>query len=104
MQELHFVNADNKHFFPRINDKDKQGRRNIISKKYQIVMYIGDQLTDMPSFARHKTTKERLKELELNKSKLGTKYILLPNVTYGAWRDALGKKPNISQIKAWNKK
>ena len=104
MQRLSFVNADNNHFFPRIDDKDKQGRRNIVSNKYKIVMYIGDQLTDMPGFARNKTTKERLEELEANKSKFGIKYIVLPNVTYGEWINALGKKPNKSQIKAWDKK
>lgn len=102
MKQLGFPNADRKHFFPRTGESSKEKRRERISKTHNVIIYIGDQLTDMPGFThKNLTVKSRYQELEKQKNKLGTEYIILPNVTYGAWAKAISYKFNKENIKAW---
>ncbi|AQW21116.1 5'-nucleotidase, lipoprotein e(P4) family [Lentilactobacillus curieae] len=66
----------------------KQTRRDEIEKTHNVVMYVGDNLTDFndPS---ESTVDGRNADVEQNKDKFGTQYIILPNPMYGGWESAL---------------
>ena len=102
MKQLGFTNANKKYFFPRTKEKSKDKRRAIIEKTHEIIMFIGDQLTDMPGFnPKGVTIENRFSELEKQKNKLGIQYFILPNTTYGAWASALDHNLDKNKIEAW---
>ena len=77
-----------------LGTSDKTERRAKVSETYQIVLLVGDQLRDFD---------ERFKDRSVNYGKdlvqayadtLSRYFVLLPNPTYGTYRDAvLGKGP-----------
>lgn len=64
----------------------KEQRRQSVAKDYQIVLLLGDTLHDFsPEFSNQQSKQERVSAVSQNKSKFGYEYIVLPNVSYGAW-------------------
>ncbi len=67
----------------------KEQRRQIAAKDYEIVLLLGDTLHDFSdAFSNHQTPVERAKAVAKNKEKFGERFIVLPNVSYGAWSEA----------------
>lgn len=74
----------------RSKESSKEARRQNISKDYDIVLLLGDSLTDFSSlFDNHKSEKERAAAVETLKSEFGKRFIVLPNVGYGDWESAI---------------
>ena len=90
LQKLNFPNADSMHVFLKDETSDKTERRAKVSEKHEIIMLIGDNLTDMShEFAdRNKETMGK-EVVEQNKALFGTKYIIMPNPMYGEWEKAI---------------
>mgnify|MGYP001157379743 FL=1 len=63
---------------------DKTKRRNSLSE-YEIIMLLGDNLSDFNSVFHKKTNKERIKNVDSLSHLFGEKFIVLPNLIYGAW-------------------
>jgi len=90
LQRLSFPNADSIHVL--LNDKtsDKTERRAIVSENYEIIMLIGDNLTDMSQKFADRNKETMGKEIvEQNKALIGEKYIVMPNPMYGEWEKAI---------------
>lgn len=69
-----------------LDKASKQERRASIMKNYQIIMLLGDSLPDFDeSFKTAKTTTEQRHLVEKNANQFGTKWIILPNASYGTW-------------------
>lgn len=64
----------------------KEDRRNQLSD-FNVVLFLGDNLSDFDVVFDKQTNIERNRALEKKKSDLGQKFILLPNLIYGAWED-----------------
>jgi 5'-nucleotidase (lipoprotein e(P4) family) len=74
----------------RSKESSKEGRRQDVAKNYEIVMLLGDSLTDFSTlFDNHKSEKERAQAVETLKSEFGNRFIVLPNVGYGDWETAV---------------
>ena len=74
----------------RSKESSKEARRQNVAKDYEIVMLLGDSLTDFSSlFDNHKSEKERAQAVETLKAEFGKKFIVLPNVGYGDWESAV---------------
>jgi acid phosphatase len=63
-------------------------RRQAVSRRYRVLMQVGDQLGDFvdapqPTVASYRATAERYLAW------IGTRWFVLPNPTYGAWETAL---------------
>lgn len=84
-----FPNVDSKHVLLRTTTSTKKPRRDMISKTHQIVMLLGDNLSDFNEEFDKKTTKERNDLVEKMKTKFGTKLIIFPNPMYGDWEKAI---------------
>ncbi len=67
----------------------KEGRRNSIESRYQVVMYIGDNLNDFTDAFEKKTPEQRMHITDSLSNLFGKRYIILPNPMYGDWESAL---------------
>ena len=65
---------------------DKTKRRNSLSE-YEIIMLIGDNLSDFDSVFYNKLNPERIKNVDSLSYLFGEKFILLPNLIYGTWEE-----------------
>ena len=70
----------------RDQTSSKEERRNQLTD-FDVVLFLGDNLSDFDSVFDKDTNSERNQALEEKKSDLGQKFILLPNLLYGAWED-----------------
>ncbi|MCA4775668.1 5'-nucleotidase, lipoprotein e(P4) family [Empedobacter stercoris] len=74
----------------RSKESSKETRRQNIAKDFDIVLLLGDSLTDFSNlFDNHKSEKERAVAVETLKAEFGKRFIVLPNVGYGDWESAI---------------
>lgn len=82
------------------DDSSKEPRRQEVLKKYDIVMLVGDNLTDFHQAFEKKNVTERNGVVDLMKADFGQKFIMLPNPLYGDWERALPRdKSRIELLK-----
>jgi len=97
MDSLGFPNAhypaDTQYFkFKAGSISSKEPRRKqVINQKYNVIAYLGDNLSDIDKAFDSKTNPDRNKAVDSLKHKWGYKYILFPNATYGDWEQAFYK-------------
>jgi 5'-nucleotidase (lipoprotein e(P4) family) len=89
LMALGFPNVDEKHLLLRTDSSDKQARRDMVTKDYEVALVLGDNLNDFTSNFRKKTVDERFVETDKIKDQWGTRFIVLPNPTYGEWEGAV---------------
>jgi 5'-nucleotidase (lipoprotein e(P4) family) len=70
-------------------DKSKEPRRLAILKKYEVVLFFGDNLADFHQDWDNKTSVERRALVDSHKDDFGEKFIVLPNPLYGDWENSL---------------
>ena len=99
LQQRGFPQADNRHVMMKNNTSDKEPRRQQVAKTYNIVLLLGDNLNDFDNLFYDKATAERNANVDKVQTLFGSKYIMLPNATYGDWENALwhGQKPDAAQ-------
>lgn len=88
LRKFGFPQVDDAHLYLQTTTKNKEPRRQMISKKYDIVLLAGDNLGDFYEASR-KYPQRNQKEHGL-RSHFGKKFIVLPNAMYGAWSAGLG--------------
>lgn len=91
LKALGFPFVDKKHLLLRTDTSDKQPRRDIVAKDYEIAFLMGDNLNDFLSVFRKKSIAGRFAETDKIKDMWGKKFIVLPNPTYGEWEGAIYK-------------
>jgi len=89
LKKYRFPFADNEHLIMMQNGSSKEQRRQAVGARYHIAMLLGDNLSDFSPLWDKKTTEERMQQVKDNARDFGTKFIVLPNLTYGGWEDAL---------------
>lgn len=85
-----------------ITDKSsKEPRRQKVAETHRIVMLIGDSLNDLSVAFEGKSVADRFSEVDKVKNDWGSKFIVLPNVMYGAWERPIyeGQRLNDAQRK-----
>ena len=88
LKKLGMPYADKEHVLLKTTSSSKQARVNSISNKFDVVMYIGDNLDDFPKGFDHKSNIARKEMVKANEEDFGTKYIIIPNAAYGSWDGA----------------
>ena len=84
LKKFNLPNVDTAHYLPMVTTYNKDDRRAEIAKKYNILLYAGDNLSDFTSFFYKKGEDVKGKVNEQQKL-FGTKFIVLPNSIYGSW-------------------
>jgi 5'-nucleotidase (lipoprotein e(P4) family) len=94
-----FPQVDDAHVMAKGSTSDKEIRRQEVAKRYNIVLLLGDNLNDFDDIFYDKPAAERNGNVDRVQSFFGSKYIVLPNATYGDWENALwhGQKPNAAE-------
>jgi len=93
MSNIGFPNVEKQFVFLRDINKssDKTERRNEVSKKFEILMLIGDNLTDFSQIYAERGDDLGFELTDSCKDSFGDKFIILPNPMYGEWEGALYK-------------
>ena len=89
LQQRGFPQVDDMHTMMKSNTSDKEPRRQQVAKTYNIVLLLGDNLNDFDDLFYDKATAERNAHVDKVQTFFGSKYIVLPNATYGDWENAL---------------
>ncbi|MEC4113611.1 5'-nucleotidase, lipoprotein e(P4) family [Myroides pelagicus] len=89
LEKYNYPFADNDHVIVRTSESSKETRRQKVLETHEIVMLLGDNLSDFSTLWDKKTQEERLENVKNNKELFGKKFIVLPNTGYGDWEAAL---------------
>lgn len=73
----------------RTAESGKENRRQIVGSQYQIVMLIGDNLSDFNEGFDEQGSERRNALADSLRNRFGERYIVLPNTMYGDWLQAL---------------
>ena len=84
-----FPDATEETVMLRQKDSSKEARRSAISEKNRIVLLIGDNLDDLSNVFEKKSVADRFAEVDKLRELFGKKFIVLPNVMYGTWENAI---------------
>ncbi len=89
LKKFNFPFVDERHLLLRTDSSNKQIRFNEISNTHNIVLFIGDNLNDMPIGTNINDGKKRIQITDSRKTEFGSKFIILPNPMYGGWENSL---------------
>jgi 5'-nucleotidase (lipoprotein e(P4) family) len=82
---LNLPNADSSHVFLKTTTSEKQARRNKVLKDYDVVLYMGDNLSDFSSVFDNQNSKSRNETVDKMSTEFGDRFIVFPNPMYGDW-------------------
>lgn len=77
--------ADAKHVFLKKETSAKQKRRNQVLENYEVVLYLGDNLSDFSAQFDLQGTIQRNRIIDSLRNDFGSKFIVFPNPMYGDW-------------------
>jgi 5'-nucleotidase (lipoprotein e(P4) family) len=86
-----FVNADTAHMLLKETTSSKVARRDLIEKEYEIILLVGDNLSDLSGAYEKRGADFGFGTVDADRKLFGTKYIVLPNPMYGSWLSGLLK-------------
>lgn len=104
-----FPYADNAHLVTRQGVSSKEARRLQVMSDHEVILLIGDNLSDFSALWDSKTVEQRLENVQKESALFGSRYIILPNPVYGDWENALYQYKRLappqqdSAIKSWLK-
>lgn len=91
LQKYGFPNADNEHLLLKQATSGKESRRKSVLTTHEIILLIGDNLSDFASLFDKKPEQERQAVTQNQSENFGKLFIVLPNATYGDWENAIFK-------------
>ncbi len=85
MEAVNFPFADREHLLLRTDGSSKKDRFDKIRKDYDVLLYMGDNLSDFSSKFRVPSNPKRKELADELKNEFGKRFIVLPNPIYGDW-------------------
>jgi 5'-nucleotidase (lipoprotein e(P4) family) len=89
LREKGFPFADDAHLLMRTDEAEKENRRNTVRERYEIAVFVGDNLGDFSHVFETYNMDDRMRQTIQNKNDFGKRWIVLPNAVYGNWVDVL---------------
>ncbi len=80
-----FPNVNTNTVLLKTTTSGKEIRRNSVEKTHEIIMLLGDNLSDFSELFDNQSTKKRNNLVEELKLEFGKKFIVFPNPMYGDW-------------------
>lgn len=84
-----FPYADKEHMYLKTTTSNKTDRRNKILEKYNVILYLGDNLRDFDEVFGGRGDDFGFGITKENKETFGSKFIIFPNPMYGEWEKGL---------------
>jgi 5'-nucleotidase (lipoprotein e(P4) family) len=110
LQKWDFPNADTEHLLMKTKTSGKDERRASVASRFNILLFMGDNLGDFSGIFDHRSYQKRDSLAEANAGSFGRRFIVLPNAMYGEWQGALleynyrlPKEKQDSVLKKWLK-
>lgn len=109
LQKFNFPYSDDAHLILKQGGSSKEARRQQVMKDHDVILLIGDNLTDFSSVWDKKDVAQRLAAVQQQSAQFGSRFIILPNPVYGDWENALYQYKQLtppqkdSAIKSWLK-
>ena len=109
LQKFGFPNTDDEHLLVKQTTSGKEARRQQVMADYDVVLLLGDNLSDFSMLFDKKSNEERLQAAKQLSAQFGDRFIVLPNPVYGDWELALYQYKQLSTaqkdsaIKSWLK-
>ena len=91
LNKFHFPNADNEHLMVRQTTSSKEERRIRVSEKFDVIVLLGDNLSDFSNVFDTKVIDERKARTDQSAAEFGKRFIVFPNPVYGDWESDLYK-------------
>lgn len=88
-KKVDFPQADEKHMIFQDTSGDKMSRFEEVMKEYDVVVFMGDKISDLPINSHHKSQSDRNALVDQHKDEFGKRFIVFPNPIYGDWEPAL---------------
>jgi 5'-nucleotidase (lipoprotein e(P4) family) len=85
LQMLGFPFADETYVLLKEDISGKESRRSIVQESHEIVLFVGDNLSDFSKVFDDQWTEVLNIRVDCLKSYFGKKFIVLPNPMYGDW-------------------
>ena len=89
LQRYGLPNADNEHLILRQGVSSKEDRRQKVMERFNVALFVGDNLADFNFAWDKKTPEERDAAVRDQAARFGSRFIILPNPVYGDWESAL---------------
>ena len=90
--QLGYPDADGEHVLTKSATSDKTSRRYTVLKSHDVLLYVGDQLTDYKQLFKDRTENYGKTLVDNNYKDLDKYFVLTPNAVYGTWKDAISGK------------
>jgi 5'-nucleotidase (lipoprotein e(P4) family) len=81
--------ADEAHLLTKQGTSGKEARRQSVTASHEIILLLGDNLSDFSFLFDKKSTEDRFAATNGVSPEFGKKFIVLPNPVYGDWEAAL---------------
>ncbi len=88
MQKYGFPNADEAHVLLKTTTSSKDTRRAAVSKNYEIILLLGDNLGDFEGIFDNRAERYGKLAVQEHRERFGRKFIVFPNPIYGGWVNA----------------
>lgn len=89
LKAVNFPYVDKEHLIVLMDTLNKEKEQVKIAEKYNVIVYLGDNLNDFKRTYYVKDVDERSSLMEKDKELYGVKYIIFPNPTDGHWIRAI---------------
>lgn len=89
LQRWGFPQATDDHLVLRGNTSSKEARRQTLAQTHDIIMLVGDNLSDFSAAFDKQLPDARLQAVHNNAAEFGKRFIVLPNPMYGDWETSL---------------
>lgn len=89
LKKFGFPYADDVHVIVREVVSSKEQRRQKVAETHEIVLLLGDNLSDFSAAFDKKNETDRQQAVTDNAAVFGKRFIVLPNTGYGDWESAL---------------
>jgi 5'-nucleotidase (lipoprotein e(P4) family) len=96
LQNGKFAYADRNHLYLKSDTSSKEVRRKIVENQYNVIMLVGDNLSDFDSVFEDRSVNFGYGAVDSLRTEFGKKFIILPNPMYGDWT-----KPLTGDRKVW---
>ena len=92
LQLYHLPYTDDAHLLSKNGVSSKESRRGEVAKKYHIVLLCGDNLPDFDALYDNQPSEaNRMAVTEKLRKEFGSRYIIIPNPSYGDFENSLFK-------------
>jgi 5'-nucleotidase (lipoprotein e(P4) family) len=67
----------------------KKTRREKVASRFRTVLLVGDNLSDFNDDFTGKSTSDRAAQVDRERAKFGSQFIVVPNPMYGDWENSI---------------